>query len=104
LLVEVQLACGDLAAADETFDQLAALAVEREDDRTRAVARLVEARSELLEETGKRGRTSRRPWSCSRRSVFPSKPRRRGSRSRGRWVACAGSSRMPALASQEGIG
>ncbi len=41
LLVEVQLACGDLAAAEETLDQLAVLAVDREDDRTRAVAKLV---------------------------------------------------------------
>jgi ATP/maltotriose-dependent transcriptional regulator MalT len=42
LLVEVQLAGGDLAAADETLDQLSALAVDREDDRTRALAKLVE--------------------------------------------------------------
>src|SRR5438034_2091517 len=41
LLVEVQLACGDLAAAEETLDQLAGLAVDRTDDRTRAVAKLV---------------------------------------------------------------
>jgi ATP/maltotriose-dependent transcriptional regulator MalT len=41
LLVEVQLASGDIAAAEATLDQLAALADEREDDRTRAVARLV---------------------------------------------------------------
>lgn len=41
LLIEVQLACGDLAAAEETLDQLAVLAVDREDDRTRAVAKLV---------------------------------------------------------------
>ena len=41
LLVEVQLACGDLAAADETLDQLAVLAIDRNDDRTRAVAKLV---------------------------------------------------------------
>ena len=41
LLVEVQLACGDLTAAEETLDQLAVLAVDREDDRTRAVAKLV---------------------------------------------------------------
>lgn len=42
LLVEVQLAGGDLAAAEETYDQLSAVAVDRGDDRTRAVARLVE--------------------------------------------------------------
>ncbi len=42
LLVEVQLACGDLAAAEETLDQLAHLAVDRKDDRTRAVAKLAE--------------------------------------------------------------
>ena len=42
LLVEVALARGDLAAAEETLDQLTALAVERNDDRTRAVAKLVE--------------------------------------------------------------
>ncbi len=41
LLVEVQLASGDLAAAEETLHQLAVLAVDREDDRTRAVAKLV---------------------------------------------------------------
>ena len=37
----MQLACGDLAAAEEALDQLAVLAVDREDDRTRAVAKLV---------------------------------------------------------------
>ena len=42
LLVEVQLAGGDLAAAQDTFDQLSALAVDRQDDRTHAVAKLVE--------------------------------------------------------------
>ena len=41
LLVEVHLASGNLAAAEETFDQLALLAVDRKDDRTRAVAKLV---------------------------------------------------------------
>jgi DNA-binding CsgD family transcriptional regulator len=40
LLVEVQLACGELAAAEESLDQLAALALDRNDERTRAVARL----------------------------------------------------------------
>ena len=40
LLVEVQLASGDVAAAEEMFDQLAALAVDRNDERTRAVAKL----------------------------------------------------------------
>jgi DNA-binding CsgD family transcriptional regulator len=40
LLVEVQVACGDLAAADETLDRLAILAADRKDDRTRAVANL----------------------------------------------------------------
>jgi DNA-binding CsgD family transcriptional regulator len=40
LLVEVQLARGDLAAAEETLEQLAVLAADRGDDRTRAVARL----------------------------------------------------------------
>jgi DNA-binding CsgD family transcriptional regulator len=40
LLIEVQLARGDLAAAEETHDQLAVLAVDRTDDRTRAVASL----------------------------------------------------------------
>ena len=44
LLVEVALARGDLAAAEETLDQLTALAVEGNDDRTRAVAKLVEGR------------------------------------------------------------
>jgi DNA-binding CsgD family transcriptional regulator len=44
LLVEVQLAGGDLAAADEALGQLAVLAVDHEDDRTRAVAKLVEGR------------------------------------------------------------
>ncbi len=39
-LVEVRVASGDLAAAEEALDQLAVLAIEREDDRTRAVARL----------------------------------------------------------------
>jgi ATP/maltotriose-dependent transcriptional regulator MalT len=42
LLVDVQLAGGELAAAEETREQLSALAVDREDDRTRAVAKLVE--------------------------------------------------------------
>jgi DNA-binding CsgD family transcriptional regulator len=42
LLVEVQLASGELAAAEETLEQLVVLAAEREDDRTRAVAKLVE--------------------------------------------------------------
>jgi DNA-binding CsgD family transcriptional regulator len=42
LLVEVQLAGGDLGAAEETLDQLAVLAVDRKDDRTRAVAKFVE--------------------------------------------------------------
>ena len=37
----MQLARGDLAAADETLDQLAVLAADRNDDRTRAVAKLV---------------------------------------------------------------
>jgi DNA-binding CsgD family transcriptional regulator len=41
LLVEVQLARGDVVAAEETLDQLAVLAVDRKDDRTRAVAKLV---------------------------------------------------------------
>ena len=41
LLVEVQLACGDRAAAEETLDQLAVLAVDRNDERTLAVAKLV---------------------------------------------------------------
>ena len=41
LLVEVQVAGGDLGAAAETLDRLAVLAVERNDDRTRAVAKLV---------------------------------------------------------------
>ncbi|HET8754858.1 MAG TPA: LuxR C-terminal-related transcriptional regulator, partial [Solirubrobacteraceae bacterium] len=41
LLVEVQLAGGDLAAAEVTLDGLAVLAADREDDRTRAVAKLV---------------------------------------------------------------
>jgi DNA-binding CsgD family transcriptional regulator len=43
-LVEVQLASGDLAAADETLDQLTALTAARNDDRTRAVAKLVAGR------------------------------------------------------------
>ena len=42
LLVEVQLAGGDLAAAEETLDQLTVLALDRKDDRTRAVAKLAE--------------------------------------------------------------
>jgi ATP/maltotriose-dependent transcriptional regulator MalT len=42
LLVEVALARGDLAAAEEAVDRLTALAVERNDDRTRAVAKLAE--------------------------------------------------------------
>ena len=41
VLVEVQLESGDLTGAEETVDQLAVLAVDREDDRTRAVAKLV---------------------------------------------------------------
>jgi DNA-binding CsgD family transcriptional regulator len=41
LLVDVQLARGDLVAAVATFDQLAVLALDRRDDRTRAVAKLV---------------------------------------------------------------
>ncbi len=44
LLVEVALARSDLAAAEETLDQLTALAVDRNDDRTRAVAKFVEGR------------------------------------------------------------
>ena len=40
LLVEVQLARGDLADAEETLDQLAVLAVDRDDDQTRAVAKV----------------------------------------------------------------
>jgi DNA-binding CsgD family transcriptional regulator len=44
LLVEVQLARGDLTAAEEALDQLAVLAVGRSDDRTRAIARLVGGR------------------------------------------------------------
>jgi tetratricopeptide (TPR) repeat protein len=44
LLVEVELARGDLAAAEEALDQLAQLAVDREDDRTRAVVKLVGGR------------------------------------------------------------
>jgi DNA-binding CsgD family transcriptional regulator len=40
-LVEVQIACGDLTAAEETLGQLAVLAIDREDDRTRALAKLV---------------------------------------------------------------
>jgi DNA-binding CsgD family transcriptional regulator len=40
LLVEVQLASGELAAAEATLDQLAVRALERKDDRTRAVAKL----------------------------------------------------------------
>ncbi len=42
LLIEVQLAGGQLAAADEALHQLSALAVDRKDERTRAVARLAE--------------------------------------------------------------
>jgi DNA-binding CsgD family transcriptional regulator len=41
LLVEVQLARGELGAAEETLEQLAVLAVDRQDDRTRAVAKLM---------------------------------------------------------------
>jgi DNA-binding NarL/FixJ family response regulator len=44
LLVEVQLARDDLAAAEETLDQLAALAGSSADDRTRAVAMLTKGR------------------------------------------------------------
>jgi DNA-binding CsgD family transcriptional regulator len=44
LLVEVQLAGGDLAAAQETLDQLAEPAAYSEDDRTRAVATLAQGR------------------------------------------------------------
>ncbi len=40
--------------------------------------------SEQLEETSRRGRTSRWPWSCSRGSVLLSRPRKPGSRSHGR--------------------
>jgi DNA-binding CsgD family transcriptional regulator len=40
LLVEVQLAGADLAAAEETLGKLARLAVDRQDDHTRALARL----------------------------------------------------------------
>jgi DNA-binding CsgD family transcriptional regulator len=40
LLVEVQLALGDLVSAEETLDRLAVLAGGRNDDRTRAVAKL----------------------------------------------------------------
>jgi DNA-binding CsgD family transcriptional regulator len=43
LLVEVQLARGDVATAAETLDRLAALAAHSKADRTRAVARLAEA-------------------------------------------------------------
>jgi DNA-binding NarL/FixJ family response regulator len=42
LLVEVQLAGGDLVAAKETLDQLAELAAHSEDDRTHAVAILAQ--------------------------------------------------------------
>jgi DNA-binding CsgD family transcriptional regulator len=41
LLVEVQLARDDLAAAEETLDQLAALAADRKDERTHALTKLV---------------------------------------------------------------
>jgi DNA-binding CsgD family transcriptional regulator len=41
LLVEVQLARGDVVAAEKTLDQLAVLAIARGDERTRAVAKLV---------------------------------------------------------------
>jgi ATP/maltotriose-dependent transcriptional regulator MalT len=41
LLVEVQLARGDLAAAGETLDQLTVLATDRNNERTRALAKLV---------------------------------------------------------------
>jgi DNA-binding NarL/FixJ family response regulator len=43
LLVEVQLARGDEAAAAETLDRLAALAADSKADRTRALARLAKA-------------------------------------------------------------
>jgi DNA-binding CsgD family transcriptional regulator len=41
LVAEVQLARGDLAAADETCGQLAVLAADRKDELTRAIAQLV---------------------------------------------------------------
>jgi DNA-binding NarL/FixJ family response regulator len=44
LLVEVQLARGDLAAAEGTVDELAGLAGNSEDDRARAVALLAQGR------------------------------------------------------------
>ena len=40
LLVEVEVVRGDLVAADKALDQLAVLAADRKDDRTRAVAKL----------------------------------------------------------------
>jgi hypothetical protein len=81
LLVEVQLARGDLDAAEATLDQLAELAGNSDDDRTRAVVTLAHAGCEPLEETSKHGPTSKRPWSRSRGSVFRWKRRRRESRS-----------------------
>jgi DNA-binding CsgD family transcriptional regulator len=44
LVAEVQLARGDLAAADETCGQLAVLAADRKDELTRAIAQLVGGR------------------------------------------------------------
>ena len=43
LLIEVQLAHGDVATAAETLDRLAALAADANDDRTRAIVRLAKA-------------------------------------------------------------
>ena len=44
LLVEVQLARGDLAAAEQALEQLAVIAVHSEDDRRRAIATLAQGR------------------------------------------------------------
>jgi DNA-binding CsgD family transcriptional regulator len=41
LVVEIELARGDLVAAEAALDQLAVLAVDRQDDRTRALVKLV---------------------------------------------------------------
>ena len=68
LLVEVQLARGDLAAADETSSQLAELGRARS-DRTARSPHSRRAECEPLEETSKHGPTSKPHWNRSPGSV-----------------------------------
>lgn len=84
LLVEVQLARGDLVAADDTLDQLAVLAVDREDDRTRAVAKLVGGTVRAARGDQQARADFQAALECIPSSVWRSKPGRPGLRSRAR--------------------